>query len=329
MAVQWREVSGMNARSSRQSEFAQAVLDGLARPQKALSPKFLYDHDGSELFERICDCPEYYITRTEMRILADHAPRIASLVGERAAIIELGSGASRKTRILLDGLPSAGAYVPIDISLDILLESARELGAAYPGLRILPVCADFTSSVPLPWHELPDDCERSLVFFPGSTLGNFEPAEVRELLGRIADLLEPGGQLLLGADLVKHPGILNAAYNDAQGVTAEFNLNLLRRMRRELNAELDLHGFAHHAYFNSKKSRIEMHLVSLRRQTARVFDVEFRFEAGETIHTENSYKYTPESLSEVMLGAGLERRAFWSDPQRLFGVGLFEKPRAA
>lgn len=314
----------MNEIPCQQSEFQVAVLEGLARRQKAVPPKFFYDREGSVLFDRICDCPEYYIARTEMAILREEAAQIAGLVGDCPVILELGSGASRKTRILLDAIPRARVYVPIDISEDILVESARKLRISYPQLRVLPLCADFTASVNVPRQELETHQGRRMVFFPGSTLGNYDPVDACALLSRVADLVEPGGLLLLGVDLVKPARILNAAYNDAQGVTAAFNLNLLRRMQTELGAQLDFGAFSHHAFFDEAKGRVEMHLISRRKQVVRILDAEFRFDEGESIHTENSYKYSRQGFSELASRAGLQELACWFDPRRLYMVALFE-----
>jgi dimethylhistidine N-methyltransferase len=260
-----------------------------------------------------------------MAILEETAPQLVDWIGDRAVILELGSGASRKTHVLLKAISNAAAYVAIDISSDILINTTSHLVRTYPKLKIVPLIADFAAQVVIPWQELPVDRGRNMVFFPGSTLGNFDPTDACCLLKKISHLAGPGGHLLLGVDLVKPTQILSAAYNDAKGITAQFNLNILMRMKTELAAEVNVEDFAHHAFFNETKSRMEMHLVSLRRQKIRVLGSEFGLSSGETIHTENSYKYTPDCLSELALQAGFQRQAFWTDSQHLFAVALFSR----
>jgi dimethylhistidine N-methyltransferase len=305
-------------------EFARAVIAGLGRAPKALSPKFLYDQRGSELFDRICDCADYYVTRTETSILQRRIRDIAAFLDERSVILELGSGASRKTRLLLDALPRATAYVPIDISREFLLDTARELGRAYPSIPVLPLCADFTRPWSMPEDKLPKESGRRLAFFPGSTIGNFERKEALELLKHAAATLGYGGQLLIGFDLLKPREILEPAYDDSEGITAAFNLNLLHRMRRELSAEVDPDGFRHRAIFNERESRIEMHLESLRAQEIRVLGRSFGFEPGETIHTECSHKYSMGDFEALARQAGFRKRAFWTDENEYFCVALFD-----
>ncbi len=306
---------------SEAGDFAAAVHRGLTARPKTLPAKFFYDQRGSELFERICELPEYYPTRTEIALLERHAGEIAAAIGDRAALIEFGAGALRKVRLLLDALPDLHAYLPIDISGDHLTENARLLAAEHPHLAIRPVVADFTAAFELP--ELPAGTRR-VGFFPGSSIGNFTPAEARGFLQRAARLLSGGG-LLIGVDLVKDPAILHAAYNDAAGVTAEFNLNVLRRINTELGGDADLDGFAHYAFYQPQLQRIEMHLVSRRAQSLRIGppaanQARYDFAAGESIHTENSYKYTLAGFRQLAEQAGFHAKAVWRDPDRLFSL---------
>jgi len=299
----------------------EAVLLGLSRRPRRIPPKFFYDARGSRLFEAICELPEYYPTRTEMGILESCAGELAALIGEESTLIELGSGASRKIRLLLEALRPRH-YVGVDISRQFLQESVQRLAQDYPWLQAHAECADFTAGVDVP----PDIAGpgRSVVFFPGSTIGNFDPPEALALLQKLRHMVHPGGGLLIGADLKKDPEILNAAYNDRQGITAAFNLNLLERIRAELGATLDADGFAHHAFYNAAPGRIEMHLVSRRRQEIRVLGKRFVFERGESIHTENSYKYSIEQFHALARGAGFRPCRVWTDPERLFSVHYFQ-----
>lgn len=303
------------------ADFAAAVRQGLGAHPKSLPAKFFYDQRGSELFEQICELPEYYPTRTEIALLERHAGEIAAAIGGQAALIEFGAGALRKVRPLLDTLPDLRAYLPIDISGDHLTDNAKTLGAEHPGLAIRPVVADFTADFSLP--ELPPDARR-VGFFPGSSIGNFTPAEARMFLQRAARMLSGGG-LLIGVDLVKDPAILHAAYNDAAGVTAEFNLNVLRRINNELGGDADLDGFAHYAFYQPQLQRIEMHLVSRRAQSLRLgppsaHQPRYDFAAGESIHTENSYKYTLAGFRQLAEQSGFHAKAVWRDPDRLFSL---------
>ena len=293
-----------------------AVLPGLARTPKAIPPKFFYDEHGSELFDAICDQPEYYPTRTEIGILQTHAREIAELAGEQCLLIELGSGASKKIRLLLESLrPSA--YLGVDISKEFLLTSTRRLAEDFPWLDVHAACADFSK----PWQPaFQPDHLRSLGFFPGSSIGNFEPAEAEVFLGRLSRILGDGGALLIGVDLKKDPAILNAAYNDAAGVTAAFNLNLLSRIQSELVTDLNVEQFSHRAFYNEQLGRIEMHLVSNIDQSVRVADRVFKFAGGETIHTECSYKYTIEEFQALAGRAGFRPMKVWTDSRQLFSV---------
>jgi dimethylhistidine N-methyltransferase len=306
------------------SDFARAVLDGLAREPKALSPKYLYDQRGSELFDRICECQEYYVTRTETAILEKCVHELSTFLGERPVILELGSGASRKTRILLDAIPDVAAYIPIDISREFLLATASLLRHAYPEIPIHPICADFTHAWDLPEGAIPENAGKRVAFFPGSTIGNFTRDEALELLSSTAGILGYGGQLLIGFDLIKPREILEPAYDDAQGITAAFNINLLHRMRDELGAKVSPESFRHRAVFNEIESRIEMHLESVGAQEIRVLGRTFRLTAGETIHTECSHKYSTERFEELAREAGFKKRAYWTDEKRYFCVALFD-----
>jgi dimethylhistidine N-methyltransferase len=304
-------------RTPATDRFLAEVLDGLRRPEKELPCKYFYDERGSWLFDRICELDEYYLTRTELAIL-DRSPEMAALLGPGCLLVEFGSGSGLKTRLLLDHLREPAAYVPVDLAREHLLHSAAELRALYPGLEVLPLCADFTGDLELPAPRRP--ATRRAVFFPGSTIGNFGPAETDRLLRRIARLCGPGGALLLGTDLRKDPALLEAAYNDREGVTAEFNLNLLRRINRELDADFDLDAFRHVAVYDRQHGCIEMHLVSRHEQTVRLADTTILFAQDETIRTEYSYKYDLEEFREQAAGAGLNVVRVWTDERRLFAV---------
>ena len=296
--------------------FLEDVLHGLSQPHKTLPCKYFYDAQGSRLFDRICTLAEYYPTRTEHAILTERRHEIAALAGPEAALIELGSGSSVKVRILLDALDRPTAYVPIDISRAHLLAAAADLAADHPGLSVVPVCADYTKPFPLPDAA----AGRRLGFFPGSTIGNFDPVEAGRFLVGVAETLGPAAGLVIGVDLQKDRAVLEAAYDDAAGVTAAFNLNLLRRINRELAGDFDPDGFAHEARWNGAAGRIEMHLVSRTAQTARVGDRVFAFRAGESIHTENSHKYTLDGFRALALAAGWRSVAAWTDDGGLFSV---------
>jgi L-histidine Nalpha-methyltransferase len=311
-------------RSHAPDGFRDAVIAGLSGPQKSIPSKFLYDAEGSRLFELICDLPEYYPTRTELTILRDNAAAIAAALPAGLVIIEPGSGSSRKVRSLLRALTRPRTYVPVDISGDHLLQSAQKLADHFPRLAIVPVCADFMADVVLP--DLPFGPR--LVFFPGSTVGNLDEIEAVDFLALLARLVEPGGYLLIGVDLEKDAETLWRAYNDDAGITAAFNLNLLARINHELDASFDLNGFRHHAPYIADRARIEMHLVSRRAQTVRVGGRVFSFDRGETIHTENSHKYSISRFRRLAARAGVEAVDVWTDPDRLFSVHLFQVPRS-
>lgn len=310
-------------RAAPLSDFARELHAGLGQPQRSIPPKFFYDAEGSALFDRICALPEYYPTRTEIRILTDCAREIAAQIGPEAEIIEFGAGSLTKVRLLLDALESPRRYVPIDISGEHLQAAAERLRADYPALEVQPVVADYTMPLVLPMRER--GIGQRVGFFPGSTLGNFSPAEALAFL-QLAHRLLRGGGLLLGVDLVKDPALLHAAYNDAEGVTAAFNLNLLKRANRELGSNFELDGFRHTAFYNAPLRRIEMHLVSRRAQEVALGGQRFAFEEGETIHTENSHKFTVEGLRALAVKAGFRPAAVWTDPERLFSVHWLQAP---
>lgn len=298
------------------------VLDGLQKPQKALSSKFFYDERGSELFEQITKLNEYYLTRTEHRIMQDHIMEIATVIGPESVIVEPGSGSSKKVRLLLDHLPDVTAYIPVEISQEYLADVVRELRREYPNLLIKPVCADYTKPFQLP--EIHKPFEYYVVFYPGSTIGNFNPDEAQQFLQMLSEFMVPGGGLLIGVDLKKDKAILEAAYNDKKGVTADFNKNMLVRFNRELAADFDLEQFAHHAFYNEEKGRIEMHLVSRQDQTVHVDGKSIAFKKGETIHTENSYKYSPDDF-KALVSDWFEVEKVWTDDDDLFSLQYLVK----
>ncbi len=310
-------------RGASPATFGEEVLRGLAARPKRIAPKYFYDERGSRLFDAICELPEYYLTRTEMAILESCADEVARLAGPGCTLIELGSGASRKIRLLLEALRPRH-YIGVDISREFLIESVRCLAADYPWLEVHAACADFSQE-----FELPDATAggRRLVFFPGSTIGNFEPVEALAFLQRVRRLVQPDGALLIGVDLKKDPQILHAAYNDRQGITAAFNLNLFERLRHEFHAEFDPDGFRHRAFYNVPRGRIEMHLVSRRAQELRILGRRFGFEAGESIHTESSYKYTVEEFHSLARRAGLWPVHVWRDAGQLFSVHYLSATR--
>jgi len=301
------------------ASFLADVLAGLSSPRKTLPCKYLYDERGSALFERICELDEYYPTRTELGILRRHAGAMAAALGPRCLLVEYGSGSSTKTRLLLERLEEPAAYVPVDISREHLLRAAAALSARHPQLAVRPVCADFTRPFALP--TLPGALRRA-AFFPGSTIGNFGPAEARKFLAQVAEQCGSGGLLLIGVDLRKPREILEPAYDDAQGVTAEFNRNLLRRINRELGADFDLAAFDHRALWNEADGRVEMHLVSRRDQRVRIAGRSVGFARGESIHTESSHKYELEGFAALARSAGFEVERVWTDEARLFSVQL-------
>jgi dimethylhistidine N-methyltransferase len=305
-------------RLSPSAAFQADVRHGLHRPRKELPCKYFYDARGSELFDAICELDEYYLTRTELDVTARHAGEMAAHLGRDCLLVEYGSGSGVKTRLLLDRLESPAAYVPVDISGEHLALSAAALVERYPHLEVRPVCADFTRPFALPVPKRP--AARAAVYFPGSTIGNFSPPAAVRLLRGIAELVGPGGGLLIGVDRKKDVGVLEAAYNDARGVTAAFNRNLLVRINRELGADFAVERFLHRAVYNARRGRIEMHLVSDRPQAVHLAGETFRFAAGEGIRTECSYKYGPGEFEALAARAGFRARAAWTDEAGLFGV---------
>lgn len=298
--------------------FLEDVLAGLARPQKSIPPKYFYDERGSKLFEAICELPEYYPTRTEMAIMREHVAEMAQLVGPEAELIEFGSGAGIKTRILIEALRPP-LYVPVDIDGAMLRAASEKLAQLFPWLNITGMCADYSSPLVLP-EFVGVPIHRKAVFFPGSTIGNFTPEEALEFLRRTRTLTGPGGVMLVGVDLKKDKSVLDAAYDDAQGVTAQFNLNLLSRINRELGGDFQPRRFAHRAFYDEAKGRIEMHLESLYAQFVRIAGRRFNFAPGETIHTEISCKYTVAEFGALARDAGFVTEKVWTDEQQLFSV---------
>ena len=308
------------------SAFADDVLAGLGTARRAIPAKYFYDEAGSELFEQITRLDAYYPTRTERGILEANADALVDAIGKNAALVEYGSGSSDKTRILLDALHAQrqlAAYVPIDISEDFLLATAERLRQSYPGLPILPVAADYTEPYALP--PLPPETSRVVVFFPGSTIGNFSHDEARRFLAHVARVLGDDGALLIGVDQWKDEAVLRRAYDDEAGVTAAFNLNLLGRINRELGGDADLSAWAHEVRLSHDSRRVEMHLRSLRAQTLHVCGRAFAFETGETIHSEDSHKYDADGFAALAASAGLERQRRWTDARGWFAVELYAK----
>jgi len=303
------------------SDFLLETIAGLSREPRTLPCKFFYDEEGAALFQKICELPEYYITRTELDILKQNRGEIASYLGARIALIGLGTGPGTKTRILLEKLQQPIAYIPVDISKDQLQKSTTLFQELFPQLEILPVCADYLESFDLPSSLRTPD--RNIIYFPGSTIGNFEPHEATRFLRRIADLCERDDGLLIGVDLQKDCHTLERAYNDSEGVTAQFNLNLLARANRELGSDFDLRSWRHRSIYNEKAGRIEMHLVSLKQQTVNIADAAFSFAPGEYITTEFSYKYSPPEMIALAGAVGLRFEKIWTDEQKLFGLFLF------
>jgi dimethylhistidine N-methyltransferase len=298
--------------------FREEVLQGLAKPQKELPSKFLYDERGSQLFDQICELEEYYPTATELGIMKKYGAEMAALLGPNCLLIEYGSGSDVKIRSLLDYLEQPAAYLPIDISKLHLMNAAQALAASYPDLEIMPICADYTGYFELPQPTHP--AQNRVVYFPGSTVGNFDPEPAKYFLKHLSYIVRRGGGLLIGVDLKKDPLILHRAYNDREGVTAEFNLNLLARINHELGADFQLNQFRHYAPYNPAQNRIEMHLLSLKEQVVHLGDTKIHFKAGESIWTESSYKYSLPEFAQLGATAGFKVKAVWTDPLQLFSV---------
>ena len=303
------------------SDLLADIIAGLSSDPRALPCKYFYDERGAALFQKICELPEYYITRTEIDILDRYRAEIAWQLGSNIELIGLGTGAGTKTRILVEALNKPAVYIPVDISEKQLRKSSALFRTIFPNLEVLPVCADYLQPVtlPSPRHK----ATRNVVYFPGSTIGNFEPNEALEFLRRIVTVSGRDGGLLIGVDLQKDQNVIEAAYNDKAGVTAEFNLNLLAHINRETGANFDLNRWQHRAIYNTEAGRIEMYLISATDQTVRMQDREFRFRAGEKILTEHSYKHTPEGFVDLACQAGFDFAKLWTDEARLFGVFYF------
>jgi len=316
----------LQPRDDDRSAFEVDVLRGLGATPKHLPPKYFYDEVGSRLFEQITELPEYYPTRCEIEILRKHAIDIGKLIPRGAVLIEFGAGAATKARILLRAAPQLAAYVPVDINGEMIAREAAELRPDFPRLKVLPVRADITTPFPLPAEAR--SAAARVGFFPGSTIGNFEPHEAAGFLRNAARILGPGAVLIIGVDLIKPVEVLTAAYNDKAGITAKFNCNLLKRINRELGGTFKLDSFEHHAFYNRERNRIEMHLASRKRQRVTVAGASIDFRAGETIHTENSYKYSVESLDALARGIGWLPAANWTDDAKYFSIQAFTRASA-
>lgn len=296
----------------------QEVIEGLSKPRKELPSKYFYDERGSQLFDEICSLEEYYVTRTELGIMHKNIDEMSDVMGDKLMFIEYGSGSSEKIKIILDHIKGICTYVPIDISCKHLAKSAAQIASQYKKLEVIPVCADFNKpfSIPDPKNKI----VHKIVYFPGSTIGNFHPDEAREFLKRIALVAGHKGGLLIGVDLKKDASILNKAYNDSRGVTAEFNLNQLKRFNRELGSDFNLDNFRHNAFYNDEEGRIEMHLVSQINQSVQVNGTTILFEKDETIWTESSYKYTLDEFKILANDSGFSVKKVWTDKDNLFSV---------
>ncbi len=307
-------------------DFRESVVAGLSRSPRELACKFFYDPTGMELFHKICNTDEYYVTRTELALLRQIGPEVAALAGPDTAVVEFGAGSDLKVRLLLDALERPAQYVPIDIAREPLRDATEAIARDYPAMRVGAICADFTTLAALPEEAMRDVKGRRLGFFPGSTIGNFTRSDAADFMALIRSVMGPGGALLIGVDLKKDEARLNAAYNDAAGYTAAFNLNLLHRMKRELGAELDPDAFEHVAFYNDAEGRVEMHLRSLKAQTIRIGSDSFDLAAGEQVHSENSHKYGIEEFTAVAQRAGFESAAVWTDPDNLFSIHYLTIP---
>lgn len=296
------------------------VIEGLRRDQKMVPSKYFYDERGSRLFEQITRLEEYYPTRAELDIMKRHGAEMADLIGPGSTVIEFGSGSSKKTRYLLSELMEPAGYVPVDISADFLMEQAEKLRREFPKIPIEPLAADYTHPFSLSGEM---NGSKKVIFFPGSTVGNFRQGDAKHFLLGSADLLGSKGGLLIGVDMKKDPAVLNRAYNDSKGITAQFNKNLLHRLNRELDADFKPEAFRHHAFYNEEEGRIEMHLVSKADQSVEVAGEPIHFSKDETIHTENSYKYSPDEFQELISEAYTHVK-MWTDSENLFSVHYFE-----
>ncbi len=298
--------------------FLAEVLIGLRKPQKELPSKYFYDERGSQLFERICELKEYYITRTEASIMQTHIKEIAELIGPQVLVIEHGCGNCEKVRFLMDHLHDPVAFIPIDISKEQLVQVAKELDSIYPQLQVLPVCADYTSSFELPIPKREN--KRTVVYFPGSTISNFDPIPGKHFLEHVVNLCGSNGALLIGVDLKKDPAVLHNAYNDSKGLTAAFNLNLLQRINRELGCDFQPDTFEHYAFYNARESRVELHLISQKNQAVHIGGETISFIRGESIWTESSYKYNLDEFERLAAVAGFRVEHVWVDERQWFSV---------
>ncbi len=298
--------------------FLAEVLIGLRKLQKELPSKYFYDERGSKLFERICELKEYYITRIEASIMQAHIEEIVELIGPQVLVIEHGCGNCEKVRFLMDHLHDPVAFIPIDISKEQLLQVSRELDSIYPQLQVLPVCADYTGNFELPIPKR--ESKRTVVYFPGSTISNFDPIPVEHFLEHVANLCRSNGALLIGVDLKKDPAVLHDAYNDGEGLTAAFNLNLLERINRELGCDFQLDAFEHYAFYNPRESRVEMHLISQKNQVVHINGETISFIKGESIWTESSYKYNLDEFKRMAAVAGFRVERVWIDERQWFSV---------
>jgi len=302
-------------------EFYEAVLEGLSLPQKTISPKFFYDERGSKIFDKICDTPEYYVTRTEIELLNDIQEELNSLVEPGVAVAEYGCGSSIKIKALLSALPEPSHYIAIDISKSHLIATAKEIALDYSNISVGAICADFMEPIDWPESAYFDSIKR-FAFFPGSTIGNLQPSEAIQFLKYVRHLVGDEGTFLIGVDMKKDAEVFNQAYNDAEGHTADFNLNLLHRMKNELGADIDISEFSHKAFYNEKLGRVEMHLISDTEQAIKIDSLEFSFEKGESIHTECSYKYSISEFSELAKKSGFSLLKNWSDKRDFFSIYL-------
>lgn len=324
MSLRAEKIGNLLDPESFMAEARAEIVEGLTATQKRLSPKYFYDEVGSRLFDEICELPEYYPTRTEREIMQIYLPEMAALVGPHAAVIEFGAGSNTKARLLLHHLVRPMAYVPVEISGEYLAVQAAELEAEFPDLSVQPVVADFTKPFDLPRH--PEEPARNLVFFPGSTIGNFTRSDARDLLELMRHEAKPGGALLIGVDLIKDVDVVLAAYNDSRGVTAAFNLNALRHLNESLGTKFDLEAFEHEAIYDTQHHRIEMRLVSVKPQALDIDGETISFDEGEHIVTEYSHKYSVQMFRALASAAGWSCDSLWVDDDRLFSVHFLTAP---
>ena len=313
----------LDIQPKKKIEFYEAVVEGLSLPQKTISPKFFYDERGSKIFDKICDTQEYYLTRTEIALLNNIREELYSLVEPGSAVVEYGCGSSIKIKALLSALPEPSHYIAIDISKSHLIATAKEIASNYNDISVAAICADFME--PIDWPERASfESSKRLAFFPGPTIGNLNPSEASQFLKYVRHLVGDEGTFLIGVDMKKDAGVFNRAYNDAEGHTADFNLNLLYRMKNELDAVINIPEFSHKAFYNEKLGRVEMHLVSNIKQVIKIDSLEFLFEKEESIHTECSYKYSVSEFSELAKKSGFSVKKNWSDERNFFSIYLMK-----